>query len=202
MSLIEALTAIQGNLKAPKDQNAGRYRYRNIEDINEAVKPLAAEHGCAVIYTDRCIFNDNGLPVCISTCTLTNGTESISADGFALVNVTPKGMSLEQSCGASSSYARKYAACGLFAIDSSEKDPDRVNATVPQVDSKETVDVEIVKAKKRMWDAVVRWSELNGVDPNAEADEIKQREDYRPTRAYFDKIAEEYSCKSSSSSID
>ena len=52
-NVLEALVFIQGELKAPKDQSAGRYRYRNIEDINEAVKPLAAQYGCAVIYSDR-----------------------------------------------------------------------------------------------------------------------------------------------------
>lgn len=191
-SIIEALSDIQSRLKSPKDQNAGRYRYRNIEDINEAVKPLAKEHGCAVVYTDRCECNPH--PLCVSTCTLTNGAESISADGFACVNVSPKGMSLEQACGSASSYARKYAACGLFAIDSSEKDPDRVNATIPEPDtaSVDSASSELVIAKKRLWDALVRWAELNGVDPKAESDEIKNNPDYRPTRAYLNKIAQQY----------
>ena len=192
MTIVEALADIQAKLKAPKDQNAGRYRYRNIEDINEAVKPLAAERGCAVIYTDRCIFNDQSMPVCVSTCTLTNGTESITADGFALVNVNPKNMSCEQSCGSASSYARKYAACGLFAIDSSEKDPDRLNATTPEQAPIPRIDPEILKAKKRLWDAVVRWSELNGVDPKAESEAIKADVNYRDTRAYLNGKAQEY----------
>ena len=189
MAIIEALTAIQASLKSPKDQNAGRYRYRNIEDVNEAVKPLAAAHGCAVIYSDE--FIDG---VCVSTCTLTNGEESISVKAFALVNQAPKGMSIEQSCGSASSYARKFCAAGLFALDSSEKDPDRVNANVPQQET-ESVDVEIVRAKKRMWDAVCRWAELHGEDQNAEAESIKQRPDYRPTRVYFEQVANEYANK-------
>ncbi len=123
MSIIEALVAIQGELKAPKDQKTSRYRYRNIEDINEAVKPLAAKQGCAVTYTDA--FHDG---VCVSTCTLLGSDGSISADGCAYVNTDPSNMSVEQASGAASSYARKYAACGLFAIDSSENDPDKTNA--------------------------------------------------------------------------
>lgn len=35
-----------------------------------------------------------------------------------------RGMSNEQCTGCASSYARKYALCGLFAIDNSENDPD------------------------------------------------------------------------------
>ena len=144
--VLEALVAIQEELKAPKDQNAGRYRYRNIEDINEAVKPLAAKHGCAVVYTDS--FDDGA---CVSTCKLLgpddeNGILEISAQGVAYVNRQPKNMSVEQASGAASSYARKYAACGLFAIDSSENDPDRTAARKPQDGT--------AKAKKRMWAAI------------------------------------------------
>jgi len=122
-SVLEALIAIQSELKAPKDQSAGRYRYRNIEDINSSVKPLAAARGCAVVYTDT--FTDGA---CVSTCKLMGSDGEISADGVAYVDRSPKHMSIEQASGAASSYARKYAACGLFAIDSSENDPDRTNA--------------------------------------------------------------------------
>lgn len=135
MSIVKALIAIQSGLKAPKDQKANRYRYRNIEDINEAVKPLAAAQGCAVVYTDQMEFTE-GYVTCVSTCTLTGEQGSMSASGFAIVNVDNKNMSIEQSCGSASSYARKYAACGLFAIDDSADDPDRVNAAPKPAASK------------------------------------------------------------------
>ena len=135
MSIVKALSAIQNGLKAPKDQKANRYRYRNIEDINEAVKPLAAAQGCAVVYTDKMDFTE-GYVTCVSTCTITGEQGSMSASGFAIVNVENKNMSIEQSCGSASSYARKYAACGLFAIDDSADDPDRVNATSKPAASK------------------------------------------------------------------
>lgn len=135
MSVVKALSAIQGGLKAPKDQKANRYRYRNIEDINEAVKPLAAEHGCAVVYTDHMEFVESYV-TCVSTCTLLHESGTLSAQGFAIVNVENKNMSVEQSCGSASSYARKYAACGLFAIDDSADDPDKVNAAPKPAASK------------------------------------------------------------------
>ena len=127
MSFIDKLCAVQAGLKSPKDQKAQKYRYRNIEAVNEAVKPLAADQGCAVIYRDRLESIDGHL-VCVSECVLTDGTDSASSEAFAIVNTSPKGMSVEQACGAASSYARKYAACGLFAIDDSRDDPDRRNA--------------------------------------------------------------------------
>lgn len=122
-SVLEALIAIQSELKSPKDQRAKKYRYRNIEDINGSVKPLAAANGCAVAYNDR--YEDG---ICISTCRLIGSDGEITADGICIVDQKPEYMSIEQASGAASSYARKYAACGLFAIDSSENDPDRTNA--------------------------------------------------------------------------
>lgn len=183
MGIVEALVAIQRELKAPKDQNAGRYRYRNIEDINEAVKPLAADHGCAVVYTDR--FDDGA---CISTCRLIADDGEISADGVAYVNKSPKNMSIEQASGSASSYARKYAACGLFAIDSSENDPDRVNAQrKPKME-----DASAAEAKRRLWSAITRYAELRGEDPNAIADGMRQSSGYRETAEYFEKKAQEF----------
>ncbi|MBR3690608.1 MAG: ERF family protein [Eggerthellaceae bacterium] len=145
MSIVKALSAIQSGLKAPKDQKANRYRYRNIEDINEAVKPLAAAQGCAVVYTDQMEFTE-GYVTCVSTCTLTGEQGSMSASGFAIVNVDNKNMSIEQSCGSASSYARKYAACGLFAIDDSADDPDRVNAAPKPAASKPADKLALLRA--------------------------------------------------------
>lgn len=126
MSIEKSLAAIQSGLKAPKDQKTNRYRYRNIEDINEAVKPLAAAEGCAVLYRDS-IESIEGLLYCNSICELRSEEGSLTSVGFALINTKPQNMSVEQSCGAASSYARKYAACGLFAIDDSANDPDTTN---------------------------------------------------------------------------
>ena len=173
--VLEALVAIQGDLKAPKDQNAGRYRYRNIEDINEAVKRLASKHGCAVVYTDR--FEDGA---CVSTCRLLADDGEISADGVAYVNRTPKNMSVEQASGSASSYARKYAACGLFAIDSSEDDPDKVNAEPDSMDI----------AKNRLWQTIKRYAELNGREPKDVYNELKAADGWRDDADYYNAKAE------------
>ena len=170
--------AIQGELKAPKDQNAGRYRYRNIEDINEAVKPLASAHGCAVVYTDE--FVDGA---CVSTCRLIAEDGEIAADGVAYVNRQPKNMSVEQASGAASSYARKYAACGLFAIDSSENDPDKVNAKQ---------DTSVAKAKKRMWTAIQKWAELHGRTPEEVLEGVKKRPEWAETAEFFEATAQDF----------
>lgn len=177
MSVLEALVDIQAKLKSPKDQSAGRYMYRNIEDINKAVKPLAAAHGCAVVYTDR--FEGGA---CVSTCRLTDGSESIEAQGFSIVNTEPRGCSIEQSCGSSSSYARKYAAQGLFALDSSEDDPDR---TEPKKDC-----LESAKAEARSW--LRRYAELTGSDPRELGEGVLKRPDYEDTAEFWERVAMEF----------
>lgn len=196
--MIKALAEIQNALKSPKDQNAGRYRYRNIEDINQAVKPLALEHGCAVIYTDE--YRDG---VCISTCSLVSDDGEIHAQGFAAVNTSTKNMSIEQACGAASSYARKYAACGLFAIDSSENDPDRVNAqqNQKQPSKRNTKPLsELDKALMRLRDAEQKFCIKNaemvkskGITTVKQFHEqvTAQREDYSETVETLNRITDE-----------
>ena len=180
---LEALVTIQRELKAPKDQNAGRYRYRNIEDINQAVKPLAEANGCAVVYSD--VFEDG---VCVSTCRLISDDDFIEAAGCAYIDRQPKHMSIEQASGAASSYARKYAACGLFAIDSSENDPDRTQAKNPPAEPVS----ELYVAKTRMWHAIKRYAELQGRDPKEILENVQASSDWEETVEFFNRCASEF----------
>lgn len=190
MSVIKALSAIQGGLKAPKDQKANRYRYRNIEDINEAVKPLAAEHGCAVVYTDHMEFVDSYV-TCVSTCTLLHESGTLSAQGFAIVNVDNKNMSVEQSCGSASSYARKYAACGLFAIDDSADDPDKVNAEKPK-GGKPNGNAERNAAVTRLYSVLGAYADRSGADIEALKQGIKKRPDFKDAAEFYNRVADEF----------
>lgn len=192
MSVVKALSAIQGGLKAPKDQKANRYRYRNIEDINEAVKPLAAEHGCAVVYTDHMEFVE-GFVTCVSTCTLLHEAGTLSAQGFAIVNVENKDMSVEQSCGSASSYARKYAACGLFAIDDSADDPDKVNAEKPKGRPlKPNGNAERNAAVTRLYAAMGTYSGKSGADLETLKQGVKKRPDFEDTAEFYNRVAAEF----------
>ena len=189
-AVLDALIAIQRELKAPKDQSAKKYRYRNIEDINELVKPIACANNCAVVYTDE--FKDG---ICVSTCKLISSDGEISAQGVSRIDMKPEYMSIEQACGAASSYARKFAACGLFAIDSSENDPDKTNAW-RDAKSPSTANVADVgnnyEAKKRAWHAMTRYAELNGLDPNEIAEDTKSRANFSDTEGFWIAVAEEF----------
>lgn len=123
--LHKKLSDIQKNLKAPKGQyNAfGKYKYRNCEDIMEAVKPLLGD--LALIVSDDIQLIGDRYYV-KATATLSDGEHSVSVSAFAREALDKKGMDDSQITGATSSYARKYALNGLFAIDDT-KDADTTN---------------------------------------------------------------------------
>lgn len=124
MKLHEKLLAIQTKLKAPKGQynSFGKYSYRSAEDILEAVKPLNAEQGVLLTITDE-IKEVGGRIYVVATATVSDGTDELKVSAFAREPENKKGMDDSQITGATSSYARKYALNGLYAIDDN-KDAD------------------------------------------------------------------------------
>lgn len=119
------LIKIQATLKAPKaHRNAfGGYNYRSCEDILEALKPLCATHNCFVNIYDE-IVEVGGRIYVKATATIYNAEgKSISSVAYAREEESKKGMDSAQVTGSASSYARKYALNGLFAIDDT-RDPD------------------------------------------------------------------------------
>lgn len=116
---MKELITIQSTLKAPKSQfNAfGNYKYRKVEDILEAVKPIMSNLGCTLVMTDDIEMVGSRIYV-KATATIKNEKgEYETSTGWAREEETKKGMDGSQITGASSSYARKYALNGLFAID-------------------------------------------------------------------------------------
>lgn len=127
---MKELNQIQTKLVAPKNQNNnfGGYKYRSLEDICEAVKPLLRETGCTLTFSDDlCYIGDRYYVK--STATITNPQgESFSATSFAREQESKKGMDEAQITGSASSYARKYAVCSLLAIDDN-REPDMCDNT-------------------------------------------------------------------------
>ena len=125
----QKLQGIQSSLKAPKGQTNkfGGYRYRSAEDILEALKPLLGEWGCSLVIQDDMVEVGGRVYVKATANLIDNETESVlSTSAFAREAETKKGMDDAQITGSASSYARKYALNGLFAIDDT-KDPDATN---------------------------------------------------------------------------
>ena len=125
---MKELNEIQVHLDAPKNQfnSFGKYNYRSCEDILAGLKPLIKKHKCIVMISDDIQIIGDRIYV-KATATIKNSEgEEISASAFAREPVMKKGMDDAQVTGSASSYARKYALNGLFAIDDS-KDMDYLN---------------------------------------------------------------------------
>jgi hypothetical protein len=128
------LAEIQSMVKAPKGQfnSFGKYKYRSAEDILESVKPVINPMGFHIILTDEPIIVGDRNYI-RATVTLSNGDQSYSASAVAREDESKKGMDSAQVSGTSSSYARKYALNGLFALDDT-KDSDATNKNTNVLD--------------------------------------------------------------------
>lgn len=118
MNIHEKLNIVQTSLKVEKGHrnDFGKYNYRNLADIFQGVKKLLNETGCYLIVSDE-IVNIGGSNYIKATATFGDGNDQVHAYGYAREAVSKKGMDDSQITGATSSYARKYACNGLFAID-------------------------------------------------------------------------------------
>lgn len=121
------LNKIQTELKAPKGQRNtfGNYNYRSAEDILDALKPLLEKYEATATLSDDLIMIGDRYYI-RATATLTAGEATYHTTAYAREEESKKGMDGAQITGAASSYARKYALNGLFAIDDT-KDSDSTN---------------------------------------------------------------------------
>lgn len=133
------LNKIQQELKAPKNQvnSFGKFNYRSCEDILEAVKPLL---GNATLTISDEVVNIGKYNYVKSTAELFDPTENVAArsTAFARESEDKKGMDDSQMTGTASSYARKYALNGLFAIDDT-KDADTMDNTKKETNEQKEV---------------------------------------------------------------
>ena len=122
------LHELQKNIHAPKDKKNtfGNYNYRTAEGILAAAKSIMPD-GVSIVLSDD-VMEIAGHVFVKAKATLKSGNDVIAESfGFAGHPLDKKGMDFSQITGASSSYARKYALQGLFALDDSSSDPDVTN---------------------------------------------------------------------------
>lgn len=167
----------------------GKYRYRSCEDILESVKPLLKEYKCILTindellvlgdnnaihyeetYYDKDLKRENIRHVVVggqrfyikATATLTDieTGEMISNTALAREEENKKGMDGSQITGTSSSYARKYALNGLFAIDDT-KDSDTSNKQKKlSEEEQELILIYMDKVNKMVQDTDTNYEEL------------------------------------------
>ena len=150
MSVYKKLIEVQTKLKAPKNQynSFGKYSYRNCEDILEALKPILHEVGATIIISDEVVSVNERYYVKATVKFIDTETgEVVEASANAREEDNKKGMDSSQLTGSTSSYARKYALNGLFAIDDT-KDSDFTNTHDKE---KKTLEVISEAQAKRMY---------------------------------------------------
>ena len=148
------LVKIQAELKAPKNQmNAfGKYKYRSAEDIIEAVKPILFKNNCALLISDEIVQVADRVYVKATAMLIDENNEElpIQVYGWAREEEVKKGMDAAQITGSASSYARKYALNGLFAIDDT-KDADSTNEHKDEVGEEKRMKL-ITLLENTIWD--------------------------------------------------
>ena len=128
-NIYKKLMLVQSKLKAPKNQynSFGKYSYRSCEDILEGLKPLLNEVEAIITLNDEVVnIGERFYIKAIATFIDIATGEKVEVSALAREYETKKGMDLAQVTGSVSSYARKYALNGLFAIDDT-KDSDSTN---------------------------------------------------------------------------
>lgn len=158
---MQELIKIQKELKAPKNQynNFGKYKYRSCEDILIGLKPLLEETQCTILMKDDVVVA--GDRVYIKAIVQLTNKDGITIEGTALARepLTQKGMSDPQVTGSASSYARKYALCGLFAIDDTVEIDSQDNT---QSTALETIN-KLIKTKKVDKTEFLKYFKVNAV---------------------------------------
>lgn len=160
--IFQKLLNIQQKLNAPKNlyNKFGGYSYRSCESILEAVKPLLNENGVVLTISDEVVEVGNHNYIRATACLVDSKSgDGLSVSALAREAETKKGMDDSQITGATSSYARKYALNGLFAIDDN-KDADSTNTHVKDVQTASANPAPAVKPE--------RLAELNGMMEKAD----------------------------------
>mgnify|MGYP003145577284 CR=1 FL=1 len=159
------ISSIQNKLSAPKDNTNqyGGFKYRTAEGILAVVKPLLAEQNMVLTLSDEVKSLGEYLYI-ESTARLVSGEKMIECKAIAGIELGKKGnMDMSQKFGSASSYARKYALCGMFCIDDSSIDPDTRQITtthsIDHTDKKEngkpsTMDKKMDKVKSMVKEKV------------------------------------------------
>ena len=117
---INVLQRIQSELKAPKGQrnSFGNYNYRSAEDILEAVKPILAKYGTALLSSDEVVEIKDRVYIKTTVALIKDNENLASVSAFARE---------AQITGSSASYSSKRALGNLLCISDSSLDPDATN---------------------------------------------------------------------------
>ena len=138
-ALIESFCAVQAELKTIGKSGYNKfldYKYSNLDDALDALRPLTAKHGLALMQFPEdphtvvtYVYHKSGAFIASRTCCDTSGAlPEIDRNG------KQKPKNPHQDFGRGITYLKRYAVCAIFAISSGDIDDDAQGARqmVPQ----------------------------------------------------------------------
>lgn len=133
-NVYQKLEYVQTFIKAPKEKendfSKAKYKYRNVEDIIESAKPLLHKVSATITLHDELFCLGERIYVkATAKFTDTKSQKSIEVTANAREQLSRTGFDEAQITGGASSYARKYALCGLLLVDNSTADIDSLDNT-------------------------------------------------------------------------
>ena len=124
MTIYEKLQKVQEELNLPKNKynNFGGFSYRSAEDMYSIIKPILAKYKVLMYMTDDVVnIGDRYyIRATVALVDMEGAENAIYSTAMAREALSKKGMDEAQITGGASSYARKYAMCGMFLIDGEE----------------------------------------------------------------------------------
>lgn len=165
LSIQERIVIVQNELKVPKEKfnSYANFKYRSLEDILEAVKPLLKEQNLLMTISDEPIHIEGRFWIKANVCIqdFANEDNYFEVSGYAREAESKTKMDDAQVTGMASTYARKYALNGLFLIDDNQ-DPDdlkpevkKPKASIPEGDHSEENDGEKIMKELKKGDDVL-----------------------------------------------
>ncbi len=134
-SILAAIAQAQSAVVVPKARynSFGKFNYRSFEDIVSALKGPCKEAGIAFTMSDEIVqVGDRTYVKATVRVFFADGRKGdVYSTAYAREAEHKNGSDDAQVTGMASSYARKYALCGLFAIDG-EHDPDEETITTSE----------------------------------------------------------------------
>lgn len=191
----EILAEIQEELNVPKDKynSYGGFSYRSYEDIVEAVKPICKKHRTTLVVTDE-IIEVGGWHYVKAVASIVfwdvDLEHPITVTACAREAESKKGSDVSQVTGMASTYARKYALCGLFSIDGQD-DADAMNNT-PQKPSKRASEPVKFSPKAELWEILQREAGKLGFDPMDGIKAMKGWDVYEDTDEFYSVVVESF----------
>lgn len=133
-SIMQAIAQVQRSVVIPKGKynEFGNFYYRSFEDIVAALKQPCEEAGISFFMSDEVVNIGERYYVKATVCVFFTDQpgEMFTVSAYAREAERKSGSDEAQLTGMASSYARKYALCGAFAIDG-ERDPDALEREEP-----------------------------------------------------------------------